>query len=55
MDNESILGTLSYQTFLAQWKRILPEYVNYPPPKGGELRVFASTEPLVLPQKTGDA
>lgn len=25
MDNESILGTLSYQTFLAQWKKFLPE------------------------------
>jgi hypothetical protein len=24
--------------------------VNYPPPKGGELLVFASTEPLVLTQ-----
>lgn len=24
--------------------------VNYAPPKGGELQVFASTEPLVLPQ-----
>lgn len=25
-------------------------YVNYPPPKGCELLVFASTEPLVLTQ-----
>ena len=24
--------------------------VNYPPPKGGELLVFASLEPLVLTQ-----
>lgn len=30
-------------------------YVNYPPPKGGELRVFASTEPLVLTQQNWEA
>lgn len=29
--------------------------VNYPPPKGGELLVFASTEPLVLTQQNREA
>ena len=31
------------------------EAVNYPPPKGGELLVFASTEPLVLTQQNREA
>lgn len=31
------------------------EAVNYPQPKGCELRVFASTEPLVLTQYNWEA
>lgn len=30
-------------------------YVNYPSPKGDELLVFASTEPLVLTQQNREA
>lgn len=34
---------------------VITEFVNYPQPKGCELRVFASTEPLVLPQQNWEA
>ena len=33
-----------------QWFDLIKSGVNYPQPKGCELRVFASTEPLVLTQ-----
>ena len=32
-------------------KKIADDWVNYPQPKGCGLRVFASTEPLVLTQQ----
>jgi RNA-splicing ligase RtcB len=41
----------------AWWNReaMMDVVVNYPPPKGGELLVFASTEPLVLTQQNREA
>ena len=42
------LALLNYGEFNPEGMTSL---VNYPPPKGGELLVFASTEPLVLTQQ----